>query len=131
MFIDLIIALLVTFIWVTLFSILFRFRGPWRRMGWFVLIIFLATWAGGIWLTPVGPSVGGYYLLPFLMSGLFVSLLLAAAATIPASGEETTVELIDRNAQRRREQAVGTALGTFFWVLLGLLLAAILFRYVM
>lgn len=126
--VDFVFALAITLLFVILFAIVFRYRGPWNSMLWFFLIVLLATWAGGVWLTPVGPAVRGFYWMPFLMTGLIVSLLLAAA-TFPAK-EESTIELIDEKERRAKRRATGTALGIAFWVLLMLLLAAIFLRYV-
>ena len=38
-------------------------RGAGLRTGliWLFLIIFLATWAGGIWLKPFGPTLWGIH----------------------------------------------------------------------
>jgi hypothetical protein len=127
-FVDFVFSLTFTLLFVVLFAILFQYRGPWNSVLWFFVVVLLATWAGGVWLTPVGPAVGGFYWMPFLMAGLIVSLLLAAA-TIPAK-EESTVELVDEKARRRQRWAVGTALGIFFWVLMLLLAGAIFLRYV-
>jgi len=121
-------AMAIALILVLLFSLVFRYRGPWNSVLLFFVVVLMATWAGGVWLTPVGPAVGGFYWMPFLMAGLIVSLLLAATA-IP-SKEETTVELVDPKAHRAKRWAAGTALGIAFWVLMMLLLAAVFARYV-
>jgi len=126
--VDFVFALAITLLFVILFAIVFRYRGPWNSMLWFFLIVLLATWAGGVWLTPVGPSIRGFYWMPFLMVGLIVVLLLVAA-TFPTR-ERPTIELIDEKERRAKRRAAGTALGIAFWVLLILLLAAIFLRYV-
>ena len=126
--VDFIFALVIALLFVILFAIVFRYRGPWNSMLWFFLIVLLATWAGGVWLTPVGPAVRGFHWMPFLMTGLIVSLLLAAA-TVPTK-EKPTIELIDEKERRAKRRAAGTALGIAFWVLSILLLVAIFLRYV-
>ena len=128
MFTDLIFALIIALLLVALFSILFQIRGPWNNLLWFFLIVLLVTWAGGIWLSPMGPPIRQFYWLPFLVAGLIIALLLAAA-TIPMSREESTVELIDQEKRRAKRWVAGTALGIFFWLLVLLLLAAIFVRY--
>jgi hypothetical protein len=122
-------AIAIALIVVLLFSLVFRYRGPWNNVLWFFVVVLMGTWAGGVWLTPVGPAVGGFYWLPFLMAGLIVSLLLAATA-IPSREGASTVELVDPKAQRAKRWAAGTALGIAFWVLMMLLLAAVFARYV-
>lgn len=126
--VDFVFALAITLLCVVLFAIVLRFRGPWNSIRWFFVVVLLVTWAGGVWLTPMGPAVRGFYWLPFLMAGLLVSLLLAAA-TLPMTGD-STVELVDRKKRRAERWAAGTALGISFWVLMMALAAAIFFRYV-
>jgi hypothetical protein len=43
--------------------------------------------------------------------------------------EESTVELVDRRKRKARRWAAATALGLFFWLLVGMLLLAIVIRY--
>jgi hypothetical protein len=45
-----------------------------------LLILFLATWAGGIWLVPVGPRLWGVAWGGFVVVGLFVALLIGAVS---------------------------------------------------
>lgn len=61
----------------------------WRReevhasaVALFFLIVFLATWAVGVWITPRGPTMFGVPWLAFIVIGLVVSLLAAAAAPV-------------------------------------------------
>lgn len=48
------------------------------RIVLFFLIIFFAAWAGGVWVTPVGPVFLGVYWLTFFIVGLVFALLLEA-----------------------------------------------------
>jgi hypothetical protein len=43
-----------------------RSGGSSTGLALFFLIIFLSTWAGGIWVHPVGGLVGGVHWVPFL-----------------------------------------------------------------
>src|SRR5689334_22780496 len=45
-----------------------------------LLILFLATWAGGIWLVPFGPRLWGVAWGTFVVVGLVVALLMAAVS---------------------------------------------------
>ena len=127
-FIQLIYALFFATLLTAVFFGLFRTRGPWSSLVLFFLVIFLATWAGGAWLSPFGPVLWGASLLPFLFVGLIIALMLAASA--PSKREESTIELVDPK-QRRRERATAIAvLGIFFWILIGALVVVIITRYV-
>ncbi len=44
-----------------------------------LLILLLATWAGGLWILPLGPRVWGVSWAGFVAAGLFVALLVASA----------------------------------------------------
>jgi len=45
-----------------------------------LLILFLATWAGGIWLVPIGPRLWGVAWGSFVVVGLVVALLIGAVS---------------------------------------------------
>jgi hypothetical protein len=71
-------------------------QGGWRLggtsldpLGVFVLllILFLATWAGGIWLVPIGPRLWGVAWTSFVAVGFFVALLIGAL--VGPKGEES------------------------------------------
>ena len=74
---ELITALIVALILSGLFAMATRRGG--RRTGliWIFLLIFFATWAGGVWLRPFGPTLWGVHWLSFLIIGIIVSLVLA------------------------------------------------------
>lgn len=100
-FIDLLFALVIALLLTAVFAAGFRRRGPWGIWWIFLLVIFLAAWAGGVWMTPFGPTLFDVYWLPFVFVGLVAALLLAAAAppttrrtyseTTPAPSEEPMV----------------------------------------
>lgn len=124
-FLDLIIALLVSIFLTPIFVYGFRRRGPWPGFMVFFQLIFLAAWAGGIWLTPVGPSLLGVYWLSFLSTGLVFALLLAAASPPP---ERSTIVLKTREEAKKDRRIIST-ISTFYWVLIGVLAFAIIAGY--
>lgn len=128
LFIHLVYALFFALLLSALFIVLFRTKGPWSSVVIFFLVIFLATWAGGAWLAPFGPAPWGIPFLPFLLVGLVLALLLAAAT--PSAEEESTVELEDPKEMREERATAARTLGLFFWVLIGTLLVIIIARYI-
>jgi hypothetical protein len=124
---DFIFALLVALMLVVIFTVVLKIRPPGFGVAAFFVIVFLASWAGGVWMTPLGPAGWGAYWLPFFLVGLMVALLLAAVRTPPP--EESTVELVDQHERKARRWAAVTALSLFFWLLVGILLLAIAIRY--
>jgi hypothetical protein len=95
------------------------------------LIIFLATWAGGIWLKPFGPSLWGIHWLGFLVAGLFVSIILVITTPNRApKGRRETLDILEKVARNRElDQITYLTLGVFFWILLAFLIIAIISRY--
>ncbi len=89
------------------------------------LVLFFATWAGGIWLTPVGPPVWGSYWIPFVVIGVLIALFLA---TVGAPRPRPS-EVQQRPA---RAPAPRPALfGLLFWLLLLALAGAVASNYVL
>lgn len=127
-FLDMIYALFFAVLLTAVFFGLFRTRGPWASLVLFFLVIFLASWAGGAWIAPFGPVLWGISFLPFLLVGLIIALMLAAAA--PTQREESTVELVDRDERKRERAKAFAALSVFFWILIGVFVVLILSRYV-
>jgi hypothetical protein len=46
---------------------------------WLFVILVFTMWAGGLWIGPAGPLIFGVAWLPFLVVGLVVALIVAAA----------------------------------------------------
>lgn len=47
-----------------------------------LLILFLATWAGGVWLVPIGPRIWGVAWGSFVVVGLIIALVIVAVSTV-------------------------------------------------
>jgi len=118
-------AFFVALIISLIFAIGLRGRKVMLNFLFFFSIIFLITWAGGIWLTPFGPSVKGVYLLPFVVVAVLIALFLAAtvASYRPRSKKGQTQ---DRDVIRLAPEAV---FGAFFWALIVLLFLAVVAKY--
>ena len=128
-FLDLLTALVIGFSLVLLFSFLFRDRMPWGSFWVFLLIVVLVTWAGGIWIGPFGPTVFDVAWLPFLIVGIFITLLLAA--TVPARPRPPTPRTETIEEAHRTEPAASALAGLtlFFWLALILTIAVIILAY--
>jgi len=124
-FTDLLFALVTAlFLSLVFFLGIRRYGALWSILLWFFVIVFLAAWAGGKWLTPFGPAVWGVQWMPFLFVGLIVVLLLAAAAPIrrPRSRREAMI-------QKEEERIFVISYGLFFWILVVVLIAAVIIGY--
>ncbi len=125
-FIELATAFLLALAVSLIFAYGFRRRGLWPGFLLFFLIVFLFTWAGGVWVTPFGPQFAGVRWLPFLIVALIIAFFIAAAIP-PAYTRPRTSESSDLRQARARE--VSQFLGIFFWLLVGILLLALALRY--
>jgi hypothetical protein len=126
-FVHLVFALFIAILLSAIFAVGFRRKGPWESLVLFFLLLFLISWAGGVWLAPMGPPLWGGYWLPFLLVGVIMALLLAALAPPP---RESSVELVEEGKETAERRAVLTGLGVFFWILVAALVVAIVIRYV-
>ena len=126
-FVALIVALLVSI----LFGYALRRRIPRKGFFWFFLILLLATWAGGMWIGPFGPSFRGIFWLPFVLVAVVVGAFVAAIAPRRApTGRIETLEMLEEIEQKRKLQKLTyISFGVFFWVALFALITVIIVRY--
>ena len=88
-------------------------------------ILFLGTWAGGLWITPFGSSWLGVYWMPFVVAGLFVALLLAATDR----SSRRSYERKKTDPDHVEHAALATTFGLLFWILIMALAIAIVAGY--
>jgi hypothetical protein len=102
-------ALIVTFI-LTLIISQFS-RRPMRGLWTYFFIVFLATWAGQLWINPFGPTYWGISWISLIIAPIFFwVLILALIPPLPSTKEE---------------EAASAILGVFFWIVLIALLLSI------
>ncbi len=103
------------------------------RMAFFglFLLVLLAIWAGGIWIKPVGPDIGGVYILPFIIAGiLVVVVMLAFTRQKGPYGRKETIEFLEKvKDQEDIQKITNISLNLFFYFLLVLLIVAIVVNY--
>ena len=132
MIIDLLFAFLVALAASIILALLYHGRGVKRAGGWsgflfLFLLILLATWAGGIWIAPIGPVLWDGYWLTFAITGTIIALLFAALLPqrpSPRSRNGNSVRV------REEEELLGLTLGAFFWIAITAMAIAIITYYV-
>jgi hypothetical protein len=124
---DLLTALIIAVLILLPFYFMGRV-GPWSGWLWFGLVLFLFTWAGGVWVGPYGPTLWGLSWMSFLFFGLLFAFLMAAAspANPPRNREEAIAQ---RKEAKDAETMAVVALGFYFWFLLAGLIMAIIIHY--
>lgn len=124
---TLLFASTIGFLLVLLFSVLFREQTPWDNFWLFFLIVVLATWAGGLWIVPFGPTIFSIALLPCLFVGVFITILLASnTPRNPSKPQRVTIEEVQRNEPT---DSTLEGLTPFFWIAMFLTLSAIIAAY--
>ncbi|MFP4660812.1 MAG: hypothetical protein ACLFPF_01340 [Halanaerobiales bacterium] len=106
-FLELLFAIVIALLLTWIFGI--GLRRDNRDFLLFFIIMILIIWAGGIWITPVGPLLWGVPWLSFLLVGLLFMLLFVAV--IPEN----------RYRKRRTEAAERETVfivDVFFWILI-------------
>jgi hypothetical protein len=117
---DILIALAVAGLCTVVLALWLGARGPNRLLGYasLFLFLFMAVWAGGIWVHPIGPELWGTAWIGFMATGAVFSMMLAAfLSRIPDMPKEAAAEV----------GALG--FGAFFYLLVFAFLAAIVTHY--
>jgi len=129
---DFLVALGVALLLTVIIAALFGSTGPWPYAWLAFLLILLVAWAAGTWARPVGPPLWGVYWMPFLVFGLIVALVIAAATPpdrarrrsgeVPASAGAAAPE-----EEASEETAVAVGMGV--WIVFIVLLVALVLGY--
>jgi amino acid permease len=127
-FVEALFASAVALFLTVVFAVIGRQAKTPARVIVFFLVVFLGAWAGGIWITPVGPALLGVYWLSFFAAGLLFALVLEAIAAFTVRPAESQSGHIQEDKKEERE--IESALGAFFWVLLVMFVAAIVLGYI-
>lgn len=125
-FLHLLFALVIALILTAIFGVGTRGWGAGSALLLFFLILFLASWAGGLWIAPYGPPLWGVPWVGFLFMGLLFALLLAAffpAAEPPPRAVPETEEVTPSEA------AAIITIDIFLWILLIILVVSIIAGY--
>jgi hypothetical protein len=124
-FLNLLFAFLFGLLITIVFSAGFNRKGPWNNIFTFFIIVFLATWAGGIWVLPFGPALFGVSWLPYLFISLAAGLILAASAAPQLTRKEK--KIVDRKIDKEEKVK---RYDIFFILIVVFLAAAIIVRYI-
>ncbi len=115
----------------TLSVYLLKQSGVRMATAWLFTLVVLATWAGGIWIRPMGPDIGGLFLLPFMVAaGLAVLIVMAVARRPGPRNRRETIAILEHERRKKDMQAVTTlSLNLLFYFLVILFTIAIIVHY--
>lgn len=126
-FLEIILTILSALFIGLLFYYVFKSPGPWGTFWSFLLVLILAGLAAEAWITPAGPVIWGFALLPTLLVLLIVALLMAAATPTPRRKPKNPE--LEKSTEPSEEETAAIAISGFFWVLMLILLGIAIWGY--
>ncbi len=120
-------ALVIALFFTLAFTVLGRRAKSWKRILIVFFVILLGAWAGGVWITPVGPTLLGVYWLTFFIVGLVFALLLEA---VTAFSESARMREKEDAREAKEEREIEEVVGIFFLILFLAFVAVIIFGYI-
>jgi cytochrome bd-type quinol oxidase subunit 1 len=106
-------ALAMAVLFTIIFTLGFQRRGPWSSTLLFFIVVFLAAWAGSLWISPIGPAFAGIYWVPIVAVALLFALMLSTM--LPRRPPTQKVETISQ--VKRDEKVTERVFDAFFWML--------------
>jgi hypothetical protein len=126
------IVLVFAFALAVICRMLFPLRVSRLGFHWFFVLLLLAAWAGGGWMSPFGPTFRGVSWAPFVVAGLVAGILLILVLRPRAPmGRQETLQMLE-NVQREKELRTVEYISArlFLWLVRLVLIIAIFVRYV-
>ncbi|MBD3182451.1 hypothetical protein GF312_09180 [Candidatus Poribacteria bacterium] len=120
---QILFAVGIGFLFTAIFTLGFRRRGTKSGIILFLIVIILASWAGGLWINPTGPSIVGVYWVPFVIVGFIFAIILAGTLFTSPQRE------IDVIHAEQAESSIEDAANIFLWLLIGILLVMVILGY--
>ncbi len=126
MWTDIIFSIVLSLIITFVFAVGFKNKGPWGAIWAFFLLIFLAVWAGSIWVNPAGVEVWGYPIIPVAIIGVVCALIISATA--PPDSRETIRHHEELGTNPKKGLSMNS-FSVYFWLVMVTLVLIIVFGY--
>ncbi len=128
MIVDFLLAFLIALVLTWFFTVAVGTTGPWSGFWVFFLLVLLFSWTMGLWVRPMGPALWGVYWMPYLVFGVLLALVIAAAT--PLDGRPPRAQRppqVPGSTTPEEEAAAGTvvAVGVYLWIALVVMAVAI------
>jgi hypothetical protein len=124
------VALLIAVVLTAVFVWGFRVRGAWGNGLAFFAIVFLASWAAGTWVRPLGAALPvSTPWVSELIVGLVVALLMASSTpTWARRAQQAAVAAGATPIEAERRAPPITLLTPAYWIALAVLVVAVIVR---
>jgi Ca2+/H+ antiporter len=129
-FAELVFALAIALFLTVVFTVMGGRAKSRKRIVVFFFIVFLAAWAGGLWITPVGPAFLGVYWLSFFVVGLIFALLLEAGQAFSKPAKTRDKKIQEEELDRKEERELESTLSAFFIILILAFVLVIIIGYI-
>lgn len=122
---DFLMALIIALFFTIVLTVSGKKYRSWKRIIVIFLIMLFASWAGGVWITPVGPAFLGIYWLSFFIVALILALTLETISALHATPSD-----IDKKETTKKEEALEILISTSFLILLIVFMIVIIIGYI-
>lgn len=123
-FADFLIALIIAMFFTIVLAVSGQKHRSWVKILAIFLIILLTSWAGGVWITPVGPTFSGIYWISYFIIALILALIMEVVSTLHAAPSK-----IDKKENQKKEESLEILLSISFFILLIVIIVIIIAGY--
>lgn len=123
-FADFLIALIIAIFFTIVLAVSGQKHRSWVKILAIFLIILLTSWAGGVWITPVGPTFSGIYWISYFIIALILALIMEVVSTLHAAPSK-----IDKKENQKKEESLEILLSISFFILLIVIIIIIIAGY--
>ncbi len=110
---DFLIAFIIAMFFTMVLAVSGQKHRSWKKIVTIFLIILFTSWAGGVWITPVGPSFLGIYWISFFIIALILALVMEIMASLHATDSN-----IDKRENQKKEETLEIVLSISFFMLM-------------
>lgn len=122
---EFLIALIIALFFTTILAVSGKKHRTWKRVITIFLIMLFASWAGGIWITPVGPAILGIYWLSIFVVALILALIMETVSAMHASPSD-----VSKKETKKEEETLEVLISTSFLILLIIFIIVIVIGYI-
>lgn len=122
---EFLIALVISLFFTIVLAVSGKKHRTWKKMIAIFLMMLFASWAGGIWITPVGPAFLGIYWLSFFIVALILALILETVTALHAPPSNINIK-----ETQKEEESLEILIGFSFSILMIIFIIVIVVGYI-
>jgi hypothetical protein len=114
LFVDIVSSYILAIVLSVFITSVFDVKRKNNGLRAFGIVVFIASWMGGVWIINMGTPVFGYYWLPFLLVALVLCLILLALRRVRLYGSAAPSAGFNAKGQGDERIVFGTVFLIFF-----------------